>query len=249
MEQIVKGISRLKGVHHASIYKDGEQLASTFDEEQHDAIINSAEIISQIFSALEAIEQSHNEIFFSIGKHYLAGYLLKDSYIVILLTEKKINFPLINMGIKSAAGKIAHKIREQEKEQEREKAKKKQQEQERIRYEEEKAQEQQIAAEQANQEKEQRQLTETKGSDTIGDIPTNTTFKPIFDELSHALVEYLGPAAQFVIDDSVGLWKSKYLQNADNLSHLVELIQEEIDIESEKEQFARQAKKIIEQHI
>lgn len=236
MEQIVKGISRLKGVHHASIYKDGEQLASTFDEDQYDAIINSADIISQIFSALEAIEQSHNEIFFSIGKHYLAGYLLNDDYIVILLTEKKINFPLINMGIKSASGKIAHKVKEQQKEQEQ----KREQEQEIIRNEErikEKAAEQ------------QRQLTEAKGSVTIEDIPTNTTFKPIFDELSQILVEYLGPAAQFVIDDSVNLWKSKYLQNTDNLPHLIELIQKELDSENEKEQFAHQAKTIIEQNI
>lgn len=231
MEQIVNSISRLKGVHHASIYKDGEQLASTFSEDQRDAILDSADIISQIFSALEAIEQSHNEIFFSIGKYYLAAYLLSDSYIVVLLTEKKINFPLINMGIKSAAGKIAHRAKSQEREQEE---RKRIQEQEKIR-EAEKAQE--------------RELTKEEGSATIEDIPTNTVFQPIFDGFSNILTEYLGPAAQFVIEDSIALWKSKYLQNAENLPHLIEFIQNELDDDNEKEQFAHQAKTIIEQNI
>ncbi len=231
MEQIVNSISRLKGVHHACIYKDGEQLASTFAEDQSNAILDSADIISQIFSALEAIEQSHNEIFFSIGKHYLAAYLLSDSYIVVLLTEKKINFPLINMGIKSAAGKIAHRVKNQQHEQEE---RKKEQEQEKIR-EEKKGQE--------------RELTEAKGSATIEEVPTNTVFQPVFDGLSNVLAEYLGPAAQFVIEDSIALWKNKYLQSADNLPHLVEFIQNELDSDNEKEQFAHQAKTIIEQNI
>jgi predicted regulator of Ras-like GTPase activity (Roadblock/LC7/MglB family) len=231
MEQIVNSMSRLKGVHHASIYKDGEQLASTFTEDQYDAMLNSADIISQIFSALEAIEQSHNEIFFSIGKHYLVGYLLNNSYIVILLTEKKINFPLINMGIKSAAGKIIAKVKEQEKAQMQIEA-----EQERIRNEE-------------RVKEQERQLTKAEGSATIDEISINTAFQPIFDELSGVLTEYLGPAAQFVIDDSIELWISKYLQNAENLSYLVELIQEELDDDSEKEHFAHQAKTIIEQNI
>jgi len=237
MEQIVNGISRLKGVHHASIYKDGEQLASTFAEDQYDAILNSADIISQIFSALEAIEQSHNEIFFSIGKYYLAAYLLNDAYIVVLLTEKKINFPLINMGIKSAAGKIARQAKSLQHEQEE---RKKAQEQEVVRAE-------KRAQEQAKEQ--ERELTEAKGSATIEDVPTNTVFQPIFDGLSNVLTEYLGPAAQFVIDDSIVLWKGKYLQNTDNLSHLVEFIQQELDNDSEKEQFAHQAKTIIEQNI
>lgn len=227
MEQIVNSISRLKGVYHASIYKDGEQLASTFDEDQYDSMLDSADVISQIFSALEAIEQSHNEIFFSIGKHYLAAYLLNDDYIVLLLTEKKINFPLINMGIKSAAGKIAHKAKSQQLVQER-------------------MREEELAKEQA---KKQEREDATKETATIDEIPTNTTLQPIFDALASILVEHLGPAAQFVIDDSVALWKSKYLQNADNLSHLVEFIQQELDSDSEKEQFSREAKVIIEQNI
>jgi predicted regulator of Ras-like GTPase activity (Roadblock/LC7/MglB family) len=237
MEQIVNSMSRLKGVHHASIYKDGEQLASTFAEDQHNAILDSADIISQIFSALEAIEQSHNEIFFSIGKYYLAAYLLNDSYIVVLLTEKKINFPLINMGIKSAAGKIAHRAKSQEREQEERRREQEQEERKRV--------EEKIREEKAQE----RELTKVEGSVAIEKVPTNTVFQPVFDGLSNVLTEYLGPAAQFVIDDSIALWKSKYLQNAENLPHLIEFIQNELDDDNEKERFSHQAKTIIEQNI
>ena len=209
MEQIVKSLCRLKGVHHAIIYKDGELLASSFDESESDAMLNSAEIIAQIFSALEAIEQSHNEVFFSIGKNYLAAYLLWNSHIALLLTDKKINFPLIGMGIKSTSRKIAHKEKE-------------------------------II------EKEKESLSEPKILVST-DLPTDETYQPIYEALSNALMEYLGPAAKFVVEDSCSLWKKKYIQSTENLPHLVEFIVAELTTNSEKEQFAKQANKILKQ--
>ncbi len=210
MKQIVKSLSRLKGVHHATIYKDGELLASSFDRSKSDAMLDSAEIMAQIFSALEAIEQSHDEIFFSIGENYLVAYLLSDSHIALLLTDKKINFPLIGMGVKSASGKISRKAKEEEK------------------------------------RKTEEASHETKIQAT-SDIPTDEAYHDKFEQLSVALIEYLGPAAKFVVEDSVSLWKKKYIQNTENLPHLVEFIVAELSTDSEKEQFSKQANKIIEQ--
>ena len=115
-EQIVGNISGLRGVLYASLYKDGKQLASSFPDEQNESIIKTAEIIEQAFSALESIQKSHSEMYFSVDGKYLAVYKLHEAHFAILLTEKKINFPLIHMGIKSASEKIRHILDDQEKE-------------------------------------------------------------------------------------------------------------------------------------
>lgn len=109
MEAIVESISKLKGVHHACIYQNGKQLASTFPDDEI-SLETAQEIIDQIFATFLAIERSYNEIYFSIGEQFLAAFLLHDNHIALLLTEKKINFPLINMGVKSASTKIRLKI-------------------------------------------------------------------------------------------------------------------------------------------
>lgn len=109
MEAIVESITKLKGVHHACIYQNGIQLASSFPAEET-SLETAQEIIDQIFATFLAIERSYNEIYFSIGEQFLAAFLLHDNHIALLLTEKKINFPLINMGVKSASTKIRLKI-------------------------------------------------------------------------------------------------------------------------------------------
>ncbi|MCK5896330.1 MAG: hypothetical protein KAG20_05965 [Cocleimonas sp.] len=78
----------------------------------------SYDLIDQIFSALKAINKSHNEIYFSIEDKFLVAYLLHNNCIALLLTDKKINFPLLNMGIKSASMKVKRMLNEQEKKQE-----------------------------------------------------------------------------------------------------------------------------------
>lgn len=115
-EQIVGNISGLRGVLYVCLYKDGKQLASSFPDEQNESIIKTAEIIEQAFSALESIQKSHSEMYFSVDGKYLAVYKLHEAHFAILLTEKKINFPLIHMGIKSASEKIRHILDDQKKE-------------------------------------------------------------------------------------------------------------------------------------
>lgn len=105
MEKILNSINKLNGVHHVCIYRDGSDIISTFPDDHHD-IESVAQKIEQIFSALQAIDKSHDELYFSIEDKLLAAYLMHESYIAILLTEKKINFPLLHMGIRSASAKI-----------------------------------------------------------------------------------------------------------------------------------------------
>jgi hypothetical protein len=116
METIIDSIIKLKGVHHACIYQNGEQLASTFPENGV-SIATAEEVIEQIFTALLEIERSYDEIYFSVGENYLAAFLMHDNHIALLLTDKKINFPLINLGVKSASAKIRLKIEAEKAEQ------------------------------------------------------------------------------------------------------------------------------------
>ena len=109
MENILSAINKLNGVHHVCLYRDNQDILSTFTDEHQD-IESMAQMIEQIFSALQSIDKSHNELYFSVEDKLLAAYLMYDSYIAILLTEKKINFPLIHMGIRSASAKLKRHI-------------------------------------------------------------------------------------------------------------------------------------------
>lgn len=218
MNQVVANISALRGVHYACLYKDGEQLASTFPDDQQASIIQTAEIVEQAFSALEAIQKSHNEMYFSVEDKYLAVFRLHDSHIAVLLTEKKINFPLIHMGIKSASEKIRHILEEEKK--------------------------QQALAEAQARLQAQAQTANTSESTALV-VPTDSSIVKILDQYAAVLTSFLGPAARFVVDDCVDQWKQKYVQSEENLGHLVELIQEELDTDDEKDRFAQQIKLIV----
>ena len=199
MESIVNSITNLKGVHYACIYQNGKQLASTFPEGEP-SLARAHEIIDQIFTALLSIERSYNEIYFSFGDNFLAAFLMHDNHIALLLTEKKINFPLINMGVKSASTKI------------------------RLKSEAKKSGYSAISS----------PTSYSSGNITI---ETNPDIEPFLDQLSTKMVYFLGPAAPLVLDDCLKQWKEKYIQSKENLPHLIELIQKELDSEGEKNEF------------
>lgn len=113
MKTILKNITILRGVHHVCIYREGKEPVSNFPDNFNEPMMLSYDLIDQVFSALKAIDKSHNEIYFSIGDKFLVAYLLDETCIALLLTDKKINFPLLNMGIKSAAMKVKRMIKDE----------------------------------------------------------------------------------------------------------------------------------------
>lgn len=115
MKNILKSISILRGVDHACIFQYGKEPVSNFPDKFNNSMVLSYDLIDQIFSALKAIDKSHNEIYFSISDKFLVAYSIHEKCIVLLLTEKKINFPLLNMGIKSARMKIQRLLKEEQK--------------------------------------------------------------------------------------------------------------------------------------
>ncbi len=105
MEKVLENMNRLKGVHHSCIYHESNGIFSTFPEAKGD-ILSTARRVEQVFSSLQSIDKAHDEIYFSVEDKYLAAYLMYDSHIALLLTDKKINFSLIHMGIRAASAKI-----------------------------------------------------------------------------------------------------------------------------------------------
>jgi predicted regulator of Ras-like GTPase activity (Roadblock/LC7/MglB family) len=106
MDAILKTLTSLKGIHYASFCQDNGACHSNFPPEYEDKITNIHETMEQLYSAIVAIEKEHNEIYWVLDEHMLISFNINDVGIFVLLTEKKVNFPLISMGIKSATSKI-----------------------------------------------------------------------------------------------------------------------------------------------
>ena len=70
MRTILANLVQLKGVHHAFIYTEGSQLISTFEESENERMTSASELIEQVFSALRAVNQAHDEIYFSCADRF-----------------------------------------------------------------------------------------------------------------------------------------------------------------------------------
>lgn len=205
MQSIVDTISALKGIRHASLYRHKALLASTFSPSDQAAMDASGDLLLQVFNALEAIKKSHNEIYCSLDSGYLAAFRLHGGYIAVLLTDKKINFPLINMGLKSASESLR----------------------------------QQDEALEAAKQREFQALQATSEAEAA--VPVNSALKPVFDDYTRILMRLSGPAAIVVVEDAVMAWRQTYLQTPENLSFLIEIIQEALESDEDKQRFAAEA--------
>lgn len=108
MQNIVETLCALSGVKYAGIYQNGDTLGSNFPDTQQRAMSQSNQVVSQMFFALESVQKSHNELYFGIDGGYLAAFRLHRGYTALLLTDRKINIPMLSMAIKSATETIRH---------------------------------------------------------------------------------------------------------------------------------------------
>jgi hypothetical protein len=107
MQDITDNLNGLKGVQAVALVMDEETVTSTFAEEKSAALLASAEMIREYFSATESLEKDYHEIFFSLPNSYLVAFFMADDLPLILLKiDKKVNLPLINMGVKAAIVKL-----------------------------------------------------------------------------------------------------------------------------------------------
>lgn len=205
MQSIIEAISALNGVRHVSLYHQNELQASTFEPSQQAAMDATGILFRQIFNALEAVKKTHNEIYCSIDSGYLAAFRLHGHYVAVLLTEKKINFPLINMGLKSASESLR----------------------------------------QQDEALEAERLLELRAARTIPEhdapVSIDAELQSVFDAYTKLLMNISGPAASVVVDDAVEQWTKTYRQTPENLTFLITIIQEALESDQDRQQFAAEA--------
>jgi len=220
MKSILEKIVALRGVHYACIYQDGEVLISTFPDSNEEGVSDAAQAIEQIFSALQAIGQAHNEVYLTIGDMLLIAYLFDDEHLVMLLTDSKINIPLIHMGVKSASVKIKALLSTQPP--------------------------LPLAIEE--------EIPAPIIAPVISEVPVqevpiqpppaviSLAVQAIMDHFEELLIDYLGPAAVFVLEDGVDLWREKYIPSEDTLINLAEILALELNPGDERNDFMAKAK-------
>ena len=205
MQSIIEAISALNGVRHVSLYHQNELQATTFEPSQQAAMDATGILFRQIFNALEAVKKTHNEIYCSIDSGYLAAFRLHGHYVAVLLTEKKINFPLINMGLKSASESLR----------------------------------------QQDEALEAERLLEIRAARTIPEhdapVSIDAELQPVFGAYTQILMNISGPAASVVVDDAVEQWTKTYRQTPENLTFLITIIQEALESDQDRQQFAAEA--------
>jgi predicted regulator of Ras-like GTPase activity (Roadblock/LC7/MglB family) len=216
IENILTTISKLKGVQHACLYRDGKDVLSTFPDNFKDITVLGQKM-EQIFFGLQAVDKSHDEIYFSVEDKFMVAYLMYDSYIAILLTDKKINFPLIYMGIRSASSKIKrHVILHSEKTH--------------------------VFTE---QQKPSNPIEVFSASPPRLISPADEKLELIMSQLLEELINYFGPAAKFVFEDAIIQWETNYVKSRDNIPELGDILLNELDTTKEKNAFSQFVKKIL----
>lgn len=96
----------MKGVNDASVYSLEHGLFSTVASEELGTVRNAAAIVEQIFSSAHSIGMAHNEISFEFDDRLIAAFEISDAVLVLLSTDRRVNLPMVSMGVKGVAGTL-----------------------------------------------------------------------------------------------------------------------------------------------
>jgi predicted regulator of Ras-like GTPase activity (Roadblock/LC7/MglB family) len=222
MKSILEKIVALRGVHQACVYQNGDMLVSTFPKDKEEGVSNATQAIEQMFSALLAIEKTHNEVYFSMQNSLLIGYLFDGDYLIVLHTESKINLPLIHMGVKSAFVKIKALPSQQE----------------------------HLIVTPSPSPIEEiippppvAEQNQPIAPPVVAKTMTITAYMhTVMDNLKTLLIDYLGPAAVFIFDDGVNQWREQDAPSKETLINLIEILALELNAGDEYNEFVVKAK-------
>jgi len=216
MKNIINDLTSLKGINYGYIYKDDQVLATNFPEVLQDKLSNVGHMIGQMFMTVDAIEQTHDEIHFELDENFLIAYRVDEDLLVVLLTEKKINLPLIHMTIKSAEKKIKALA------------------------------DAPIPTPTPESTPVSPPTIAPEVKQSIPAVVTMTVETEVkIDQIIDLLMDYLGPAASIVFDEVAEIWKRNFTPNQENLIELIKLLMQELDDKSEQKSFLKMAAKII----
>lgn len=105
LNKALAGVNALKGVYAVCLYHQQQIVASTFAAEQSTLLLPALQMIEQTFDAAEAIQHPYEELYLVLEDNMLVIYPLEQQYFILLLTDKKVNIPLIHLSIKALIGK------------------------------------------------------------------------------------------------------------------------------------------------
>lgn len=232
MENLLRGFRALNGVRRAYLYREPDGILGGGDTDCG-GLLEAAGAIDQIFAALQAIGKPHNELYLSLPDAMLAAYPVEGCCTVLLFTDRKVNFPLIHMGVKSAGAKLrAHFAPVPD------------------------------AAHAPAAAPPHPAAAARDGSAPVESAPTapppaaaftpghrpaagEAALRPVLDALSDLLLDHFGPAAHLVFDDALDEWRRDHPPVAHTLDRLVALLLKEFDSDAERGQFQRQAAALI----
>ena len=106
MDAIVHQIQSLQGVQEVSIYREGSILASTLLVAKLEKLQLVFRLIEQLFTELRQLGKSHNELCFTFSSQLMLIYKLPNNCMVILITDKRVHKPMLQMGVKAATRHI-----------------------------------------------------------------------------------------------------------------------------------------------
>lgn len=235
MESVLQKLRSLNGVHDVCVCQDGSTIASTLAASQVGVMAGFLQTVEQVFAALEAIGKDHNEIYFTFAERMVAVYTLADGKLVLLLTDKKINLPLITMGVKAAASKLQSLPATASAESASPVP----------------ASPAPVAVapivlapepppvEPVLAEKPRLQPAPPKPQ------PLDAATQGLLRQLESLLTGYFGPAAQLIFQDACDDWSQKHTPSRYTTGHLVNALLVEFDSEAERNDFQQRARKLI----
>jgi len=220
MEGILRKIQSLNGVHDVCIYRDGEAVASTLPEHQVGAVCGVFHLVEQIFAALESIGKDHNELYFSFADKLIVAYALSNCGVVMLVTDKKINLPLIHMGVKAAASKIRTVLSAP-------------------------SVSSPVSAPVPATPIEPILTVPIISAPPAEPPRIDNVTQLMLRQLETLLTSYFGPVAHLIFNEAQEAWVQKHSPNRYNIAHLANALLVEFDSEAERVAFQQQAKNII----
>lgn len=111
MKTVAADLNKVKGLKAAYIRVDGYAVESTFADNKQHEMQELFDFVEQYFFAAEGIDKSYNEFVFSISNHEnLVAYQLDKSALVVMITEHKINLPMLHMNLKMVIKNIREDV-------------------------------------------------------------------------------------------------------------------------------------------
>ncbi|MDD5394210.1 MAG: hypothetical protein PHE17_14450 [Thiothrix sp.] len=215
MDNALASIRHLKGVHEACTYHQQTIVQSTFPATQENVLLPVLQQIEHIFLAAEAVGKSYDELYLVLGDGMFVAYWLQSSHIVLLLTDQRINLPLIHMGVKSAANKLLS------------------------------SREPETATPPAPEPAPAIPVPPPPPPTSPIPTAPDPNLQPRLDALQKLLIHHLGPAARWVFSDALSHWQQRYSPTNQQLPQLLALLLPEFETEAERQAFQQQAQTLI----